>query len=407
MTTPCSRTSSTPGTAPRSGGWSGWDSRLSHRSPWVQKVLPSDDSACGPTISLCPTCYREIPAERVVDDQNRLWMEKECPEHGRFRALMEKDADFWVDCQRERGGPDNYIHRIYNQVSLIEATDRCNVNCAHCYHQPENASTDRPAQWIISKALSMPTLAVTLMGAEPTVRKDLHEICAAIRSAGKMPIIYTNGVKGANVDYMRRLRDNGLAAVNVSVHNTHYHGESIHDRALACVRNTQALNMQVGQVSHTVTNLEDDLLEALDTIIALHDEGIKPINYCVRTPAAIGRTDGDNGIFASEIYRRLREIGEQRGYRVRIARNYGNNPYHVGVSFGPVRVMCIHWPTVENIDIGHMNMGPWASFIDGTIGSFALQAILRDGLKKGWWQGKRIDEEVRLPKVVGISYAGE
>jgi hypothetical protein len=37
-----------------------------------------------------------------------------------------------------------------------------------------------------------------------------------------------------------------------------------------------------------------------------------------------------------------------------------------------------------------MRMGPWADFISPVLGTLHLQIILREGIKKGWWQGQRL-----------------
>ena len=46
------------------------------------------------TLSLCHTCYRHIPADRVTKDDG-VYLIKTCPEHGRMEELIEHDIEFY------------------------------------------------------------------------------------------------------------------------------------------------------------------------------------------------------------------------------------------------------------------------------------------------------------------------
>ena len=55
------------------------------------------------TISLCPKCYKQIPAEICHDQESvgkfqEVIMLKSCSECGDFRAVVENDADFYFKC---------------------------------------------------------------------------------------------------------------------------------------------------------------------------------------------------------------------------------------------------------------------------------------------------------------------
>jgi hypothetical protein len=81
--------------------------------------------------------------------------------------------------------------------------------------------------------------------------------------------------------------------------------------------------------------------------------------------------------------------------------NMGSNPYHVGVLVDSnIKVQIIHWASAKSVDTSFMYMGPWAQFIPHTIGTFLIQAILREGWKKGWWQGQRLTDPEKTIKIV-------
>ena len=71
--------------------------------------------------------------------------------------------------------------------------------------------------------------------------------------------------------------------------------------------------------------------------------------------------------------------------------NHGTNPYHVGgLLDGKQTVHVIHWANVKSVDTSYMYMGPWAVMMPNTWGTFLIQAIMRDGVRKGWYQGHRL-----------------
>ena len=119
-------------------------------------------------------------------------------------------------------------------------------------------------------------------------------------------------------------------------------------------------------------------------------------NYCIRSPAKIGvEFDQEREVFASEIYQWISEIAHEKKLNYFRHPNYGSNPYHVGTVLENSIIQVIHWADVNSVDTSYMYMGPWASFIPNTRGTFLIQAILRDGWKKGWWQGQRLVPEMQ------------
>lgn len=338
------------------------------------------------TASLCPTCYREIEARLFVAD-GAVMMRKTCPVHGETVAMVERDATFWRACQQSGGG---FSVDAYGQMSLIEVTDRCNLTCAHCYHQPDNARPDRSVGWVVAKALAAPTTHVCLMGAEPTLRDDLPAVLEGIRAGGKVPSIYTNGVRLADRGRLAELMAAGLEAASLSLHGPGYHGAKVFAKVGAALDNMVAAGLALGQVSFMVTDLGEGLNAALRRILDLGAAGIRPVDFCLRSPGRIGRAPEGERLFVSDMFAALNKLAVERGLSLEIMPSAGNSPHHVRVDFCGTPIQLIHWPDAGNIDLRFMNMGPWASFVDGTYGSFALQAILRDGLKQGWWQGRRL-----------------
>jgi MoaA/NifB/PqqE/SkfB family radical SAM enzyme len=58
---------------------------------------------------------------------------------------------------------------------------------------------------------------IVLMGGEPTIREDLPEIIKLIRESGNYPILYTNGLKLADISYVKKLKKAGLKQVIITL----------------------------------------------------------------------------------------------------------------------------------------------------------------------------------------------
>jgi len=346
------------------------------------------------TTCLCGICYRDLLGEIQYRDDGTAYLTKTCPDHGYQEAMVEKEYEFWNSCvQRD----PNKTYENYNSLTIIEVTDRCNVECEHCYHIPDNNIEDKSIDWIIKLADICPTKDVCLMGAEPTIREDLPEIIRRITNlrysdgSFRTCSIYTNGIKLQNEDYIRTLEDSGLTSICMSIHTPDYHNDKIWKNIDKTLHNLTKTNIYLGQLSFTIQH-KDHMRFVLDKIHWLINNGVRPMDFCIRSPSEIGleyKSDGE--IFASDLVKWCKEISEERGYTFERHPNYGSNPYHIGHIFeGVQNIQIIHWANVKTVDTSYMYMGPYAIFMPNTFGTFLIQAIMRDGLRKGWYQGHRV-----------------
>jgi uncharacterized radical SAM superfamily Fe-S cluster-containing enzyme len=101
-------------------------------------------------------------------------MAKKCPTHGEMISVVEIDPAFYYGLKHHRD------IESFNQV-LFEASDRCQLECPHCYHLPDNKIQDRSIQDILDQLKQFPKdSAPMLAGAEATLRPDFVELCKAI-----------------------------------------------------------------------------------------------------------------------------------------------------------------------------------------------------------------------------------
>lgn len=347
------------------------------------------------TTGLCGICYRELLASIEHRSDNTAYITKTCPEHGYQEAMVEKDYEFWKNCLQL--DENNRTWQLLNDTTILEVTDRCNIRCEHCYHDPDNKIKDKPAEFIIAQALSQPTHDVILMGAEPTMREDLAYIIKEIKTRPgklyKMVSIYTNCIKFKDPEYLQSLIDAGLDVICMSIHHPQYHKESIWKNISEGIENIANSNIALGQLGFTCKNKEE-VNHAVDRILWFIEKNRIPAEFEIRSPSKIGvEFELDEEVYISDLYKWMTEIAIERKLKFERHPETGSNPYHVGFLFEGACLQLSHWPTVNSVDTSYMYMGPWASLIPNTRGTFIIQAILRDGLKKGWWQGQRVVPE--------------
>ena len=103
------------------------------------------------------------------------------------------------------------------ETVAVDVTHRCNMACANCY-LPNRDIPDMDIGRLEECLDAMPKRAnLRLIGAEPTMRRDLPEIVAMVRRRGHRPVLLTNGLRLARDSYVRTLRDAGLRHVMVSL----------------------------------------------------------------------------------------------------------------------------------------------------------------------------------------------
>jgi hypothetical protein len=349
------------------------------------------------TTGLCGTCYRELPAQIEYRSDGSAYITKTCPVHGYEEAMVEKDYNFWDTATQKN--PNNQTWQQYNNVTLVEATDRCNVQCTHCYHMPDNNVPDKSVDHIIKIAATAFTQSICLAGAEPTMREDLTDIIRGIKQIPwqdqfKTVSIYTNGIKLQKPGYVDKLKAAGLDTINMSVHHPEYHEANVWKHVQKALNHVAECEIDLGQISFTVEN-KIQANHAMDKIMWLMERGRHPTDFCIRSPAEIGVPyESEGEVFASDIFRWLGEIAEERGLTFEKHPNHGSNPYHVGAILeGKQTIQVIHWANVKSVDTSYMYMGPWAIMMPNTWGTFLIQAIMRDGVRKGWYQGNRVVPE--------------
>ncbi|MDP8253754.1 MAG: radical SAM protein [Candidatus Kaelpia aquatica] len=112
------------------------------------------------------------------------------------------------------------IKKRSSNVALA-ITNRCNMFCKVCYAQNEEGgfSFDEMSLETIRQILSRigKNKKILLLGGEPTLRDDLFDIIKVIKLSGNVPILYTNGIKLADENYVDKLIKAGVKKIFLSI----------------------------------------------------------------------------------------------------------------------------------------------------------------------------------------------
>jgi len=156
------------------------------------------------TKSICPQCFQELDA-RVIQDNNSVFLEKECPQHGRFKILIEKDAEFYKRLMHKEFRKEKIP---FKQLAL-PVTYQCNLHCPMCY-EPDRESKEVSIEKFTTTIKEFSGNLVKITGGEPTLRKDLPILIKMAKEQGKEPTLCSNCVKLANMKYVKMLKKAGI-----------------------------------------------------------------------------------------------------------------------------------------------------------------------------------------------------
>ncbi len=171
--------------------------------------------------SICSDCLMRVEAKILIRDQ-RVFLEKWCPQHGRKRILIADDADYYRTARERfikppempkrfntpmRWGcpydcglcPDHMQHSC---LSVVEINDHCNLSCPICYANSSPKRLEHKSLAEIDKMLCAVTQnegkpdVVQISGGEPTLHPEFFSILDKAKCQPiKHLMLNTNGIR--------------------------------------------------------------------------------------------------------------------------------------------------------------------------------------------------------------------
>jgi len=272
------------------------------------------------TKSICPICLEKIDAQ-LVKKKSEVFLEKECPEHGKFSTIVWRNLPSYEQWGTgyEGGGPEitqNNIehgcpydcglcseHKAQTCTVLVELTSKCNMKCPVCFAMADNKNKTvdpdiEEIREMFNKIIECGgPFPLQLSGGEPTVRDDLFEIIFMAKQMGFRHVqLNTNGIKIAEDPvYALELKQAGLDLVYLQfdgvtddVYQT-LRGRDLFSMKQTVIKNCSKAKLAVQLVPVLIPNVNTHQIgeivkfakEGIPTIKGIH---FQPVSYFGRFP---------------------------------------------------------------------------------------------------------------------------
>ena len=261
------------------------------------------------TDSLCPKCiiearkkilngeedYRVLVEKKVgeikaaiVERGGQIWMEKECPIHGKFEDILSLDSKFQERIESFFPGRDIEAHNdtaLHNHgsstvkygrgaVLTVDLTNRCNMMCDPCFTDANQVGFVCELGWeeikaILDRAIAVKPrrqMSVQFSGGEPTISPYFIDAIAYARKVGFNSVqAATNGIEFAkDANLARRAYEAGLRYVYLQFDgigneaNSHRKISNLFDVKLRAINNLHSAGVDIVLVTTIINGINND-----------------------------------------------------------------------------------------------------------------------------------------------------
>jgi len=178
--------------------------------------------------AICSSCDRVVPLWEVFDGEC-TYLIKECKhENLIWKTLLHKGRWFPAPIKIERAPFYNVdIGEVFDgsldkvkglekvTTFVLRITNQCNTRCSVCLDRENEWGGEVRVEDLEASPLFYKR-QIALTGGEPTTRSDLPEMIRLLKKRKNWVSICSNGLKLKDMDYVKKLKENGLDSVLLS-----------------------------------------------------------------------------------------------------------------------------------------------------------------------------------------------
>jgi uncharacterized radical SAM superfamily Fe-S cluster-containing enzyme len=273
------------------------------------------------TQSLCPECSELIEAT-LLEEKGRVYMDKVCAAHGRFRDLISPDARLYLKMENWHFGDNRGVknpaipnatrcpeqcglcsmHLSHSVLANVDLTNRCNLTCPVCFananvqgylYEPDIHHVRRMLQALRDEQ-PVAGRVVQFSGGEPTIHPQFMEICSMAREMGFSHVqAATNGIMLADLEFAQKAKAHGLTTLYLQFDGIgddiylRTRGASLLEKKVACIENCRQAGIKIVFVPTIVRGINDhqigDIVRmAIDNIDVVSGISFQPVAFTGR-----------------------------------------------------------------------------------------------------------------------------
>ncbi|MGH8648128.1 MAG: radical SAM protein, partial [Burkholderiales bacterium] len=291
------------------------------------------------TDSLCPDCTREarqaildgkkdvsvLLNEKVgeikatiLERDGKIWMVKDCPQHGHFEDMLAMDPDFLQHIENMFPGRDLPAHNdegLHNHgtssikhgrgsVLTIDLTNRCNMMCDPCFMDANQVGfvhelSGEDIKLVLDNAISIKPrrqMSVQFSGGEPTMSPHFLDAVRYARKVGYNSVqAATNGIEFAkSPEFAKAAAEAGLRYAYLqfdgigNAANSHRRVGNLFDVKLRAIENLYQAGVDIVPVITIVNGVNN---EQVGRIIEFALDNPKKINFLSFQPVSFTGRD--------------------------------------------------------------------------------------------------------------------
>lgn len=258
------------------------------------------------TKSFCPECKKVLDTN-IVEENDSMFMDKKCPEHGNFKIKVAKRAWYYKGLSDYYNNlfPKDSLQNKRQQTYTNSITAKCNSKCPICFaDSPLPKKEDLSLDFIKDQLSKIKNKGLNVHfsgGGEPTLRDDLPEMIRLTTESGNNAGILTNGIRIANdFEYLKKLKEGGVEVIytwmdtikNPAIYKK-MRGQDFIESKKKFVENMKKLKIPIGIIPVIARGINEseigDLIDYARKEETVHNLFFKSYNHmggCAFTPNA-------------------------------------------------------------------------------------------------------------------------